>query len=63
MVFEFQRLTAGFYHSDFSLVTSTELSDSHSQYSWYLSSRSALSRIELSTPAILLMNIGRSIII
>ena len=25
MVFEFQNLTAGFYHSDFSLVSSIEL--------------------------------------
>ena len=35
MIFEFQRLTEGFYHSDFSLVSSTELSDSHSQHLWY----------------------------
>ena len=61
MVFEFQTLTADFHHSDFSLVSSTELSDSHSQYSWYLSSRSTLSRIELSTSAIPLMKFRQGI--
>ena len=60
MVFEFQRLTVGFYHSDFSLVSSTELSDSLSTFV-VLSSRSALSRIELSTPAIPLMKFRQGI--
>ena len=60
MVFEFQRLTAGFYHSDFSLVSSIELSDSLSTFV-VLSSRSVLSRIELSTPAIPLIKFRQSI--
>ena len=63
MVFEFHRLTAGFYHSYFSFVSSTELSESHTQlkYSLYLSSRSTLSLIELSTSAILFMKFWQGI--
>ena len=50
MVFEFQRLTVGFHHSDFSLVFSIELTLTLNIIFVLLSNRSTLSRIELSTP-------------